>query len=79
MTTSTPAGRQLITPATSDFASSYEAPGARLPKAILDHPAERSRFTDMMLPYTAKWPILHAVMTEKDSRRIFYFMRYRDS
>ncbi|KAK7729104.1 putative zinc transporter msc2 [Cytospora paraplurivora] len=74
MTTSTPAGRQLITPATSDFASSYEAPGARLPKAVLDRSAERSRFTNMLLPYTAKWPILHAVMTEKDSRRIFYFM-----
>ncbi|CAM1511313.1 Fc.00g088260.m01.CDS01 [Cosmosporella sp. VM-42] len=28
----------------------------------------------MLLPYTAPYPIIHAIMTEKDSRRIFYFM-----
>lgn len=37
---------------------------------------ERSMVTRMLLPYTAKFPILHAIMTEKDSRRIFYFMAY---
>lgn len=30
----------------------------------------------MLLPYTARFPILHAIMIEKDSRRIFYFMTY---
>lgn len=37
---------------------------------------ERSLFTRMVLPYTAKFPLIHAIMTEKDSRRIFYFMGY---
>lgn len=39
-----------------------------------DTNAERSMFTAALLPYTAKYPIIHAIMTEKDSRRIFYFM-----
>lgn len=75
-TTSTSAGKQLITPATPDQSGKYEAPEAKLPEPAHDHSAERSKFTRMLLPYTSKWPILHAVMTEKDSRRIFYFMRY---
>ncbi len=37
-------------------------------------PKACSKFTEFLLPYTSKWPILHAVMTERDSRRIFYFM-----
>lgn len=41
-----------------------------------DHNNQRSLFTAMLLPHTAQFPILHAVMTEKDSRRIFYFMAY---
>jgi zinc transporter 5/7 len=28
----------------------------------------------MLLPYTARFPLIHAIVTEKDSRRIFYFM-----
>ncbi|KAH8735682.1 cation efflux family-domain-containing protein [Ilyonectria robusta] len=36
--------------------------------------ANRSLVTRMLLPYTARFPILHAIMIEKDSRRIFYFM-----
>ncbi|KAJ3474771.1 hypothetical protein NLG97_g9704 [Lecanicillium saksenae] len=39
-----------------------------------DANAERSMFTAALLPYTARFPIIHAIMTEKDSRRIFYFM-----
>lgn len=39
-----------------------------------DNNTERSIFTAALLPFTAKFPILHAIMTEKDSRRIFYFM-----
>lgn len=41
-----------------------------------DQSAERSFFTKMLLPYTAPYPLIHAIMTEKDSRRIFYFMVY---
>ncbi|KAF7558390.1 hypothetical protein G7046_g5757 [Stylonectria norvegica] len=39
-----------------------------------ENAAKRSLFTKMLLPYTAQFPILHAIMIEKDSRRIFYFM-----
>ncbi|OTB00555.1 hypothetical protein M426DRAFT_324221 [Hypoxylon sp. CI-4A] len=38
------------------------------------HGAIYSKFTGLLLPYTSRWPLIHAVMTEKDSRRIFYFM-----
>ncbi|CAG8960775.1 hypothetical protein HYFRA_00002312 [Hymenoscyphus fraxineus] len=34
----------------------------------------RSRFTSLVLPYIHRWPLLHTIMAEKDSRRIFYFM-----
>jgi zinc transporter 5/7 len=35
----------------------------------------RSRFTNFILPLVLRWPLLHTVMADKDSRRIFYFMR----
>jgi zinc transporter 5/7 len=35
----------------------------------------RSRFTSFILPFVLRWPLLHTIMSEKDSRRIFYFMR----
>ena len=38
-------------------------------------PGPRSRFTNFLLPFVLKWPLLHTIMAEKDSRRIFYFMR----
>ncbi|KAI1208472.1 cation efflux protein [Annulohypoxylon truncatum] len=38
------------------------------------HAATYSKFTGLLLPYTSRWPLIHAIMTEKDSRRIFYFM-----
>lgn len=41
-----------------------------------DGKVERSLFTRTLLPYTARFPILHAILVEKDSRRIFYFMTY---
>jgi zinc transporter 5/7 len=34
-----------------------------------------SRFTSLILPQSEKWPLLHSILIEKDSRRIFYFMR----
>ncbi len=36
----------------------------------------RSRFTNFILPLVLKWPLLHTIMADKDSRRIFYFMRF---
>ncbi|KAF4984848.1 hypothetical protein FZEAL_1 [Fusarium zealandicum] len=36
--------------------------------------AKRSLFTRMILPHAARFPIIHAILIEKDSRRIFYFM-----
>jgi zinc transporter 5/7 len=35
----------------------------------------RSKFTTFVLPYTRRWPLLYTIMADKDSRRIFYFMR----
>ncbi|RDW91873.1 hypothetical protein BP5796_01267 [Coleophoma crateriformis] len=34
----------------------------------------RSRFTSAILPFVTGYPLLHTILTEKDSRRIFYFM-----
>ncbi|TVY81037.1 putative zinc transporter cis4 [Lachnellula suecica] len=38
------------------------------------HPEPKSKFTSLLLPYVMRWPLLHAILAEKDSRRIFYFM-----
>jgi solute carrier family 30 (zinc transporter), member 5/7 len=35
----------------------------------------KSRFTNFLLPFVLRWPLLHTILAEKDSRRIFYFMR----
>lgn len=64
-----------MTPTNASFAGHYKAPVAKTTTPAHDPSAERSRFTNFMLPHTAKWPMLHTIMTEKDSRRIFYFMR----
>ncbi|KAI1800376.1 cation efflux protein [Daldinia bambusicola] len=56
---------------------SYRAPTATV---IHDHSHDGghgggySKFTALLLPFTSRWPLIHAIMTEKDSRRIFYFM-----
>ncbi|KAI9706106.1 MAG: putative zinc transporter msc2 [Candelina mexicana] len=34
----------------------------------------RSRFTSFLLYNAQAWPLLHGILVEKDSRRIFYFM-----
>jgi solute carrier family 30 (zinc transporter), member 5/7 len=76
----TSGGRALITPKAGSFdaAVKYEAPAVQ----AHDHhghdhgQVERSSFTKLLLPYTSRWPLLHSIMTEKDSRRIFYFMGY---
>jgi len=83
-TGSTAGGKPLITPTDSSFdlAHKYEAPSQSHSHHHHDHHdhhdhgAERSKFTGLLLNYTSKWPLLHAIMTEKDSRRIFYFMTF---
>lgn len=35
----------------------------------------RSRFTTLLLKHTLNFPLLQSILLEKDSRRIFYFMR----
>ncbi|KUJ16697.1 cation efflux protein [Mollisia scopiformis] len=42
------------------------------PLALQEEP--RSRFTSFILPLTLPWPLLHIIMANMDSRRIFYFM-----
>jgi zinc transporter 5/7 len=90
-TGSTSGGKPLITPthASFDANGTYQAPSEsdahdHHHKHDHDHhdhnkSVEKSKFTGFLLPYTAKWPLLHTVMTEKDSRRIFYFMAYVSS
>ncbi|KAM4056706.1 cation efflux family protein [Hirsutella rhossiliensis] len=39
-----------------------------------DQKSRPSLFTRALLPYAARFPLLHAILVEKDSRRIFYFM-----
>ena len=40
------------------------------------HEESHSRITGALLSATEDWPLLHKILSEKDSRRIFYFMRY---
>ena len=39
-----------------------------------DHHAHASRISTYLLNRTERWPLLHSILLEKDSRRIFYFM-----
>lgn len=71
----TMSGKSVMAPAAETDSALYS------PKVATIHDAaaksgERSFFTNALLPYTAKYPLIHAIMTEKDSRRIFYFMTY---
>jgi zinc transporter 5/7 len=81
---STPGGKSLLSPTTAGFdaAGVYEPPVASRSRSHShshhhhEHSAPRSKFTGLLLQYTPRWPLLHAVVVDKDSRRIFYFMRY---
>ena len=46
------------------------------PDKHLGHHDEPSRFSKYVLGSSQKWPLLHSILVEKDSRRIFYFMMY---
>lgn len=41
-----------------------------------DGSADKSFLTRLILDSFTEWPLLHAIVVEKDSRRIFYFMWY---
>lgn len=71
--TSSISGKQMITPTHAVKGKIYEAPS---PTGVTHNHSspERSRFTTFLLRYTMRWPWLHAIVIEKDSRRIFYFM-----
>ncbi len=36
--------------------------------------AQMSRFSEYVIQHIPHWPLLHSILAEKDSRRIFYFM-----
>ena len=38
------------------------------------HHGPQSRLTTILLQRSQRWPLLHSILVEKDSRRIFYFM-----
>lgn len=42
----------------------------------MGHHDEPSRFSKFVLRSSQEWPLLHSILVEKDSRRIFYFMMY---
>ena len=41
--------------------------------SIPEH-AQLSRFSEFVIQHIPHWPLLHSILAEKDSRRIFYFM-----
>lgn len=43
-------------------------------KGHSDHHADPSRVSRYFLKKSQAWPLLHSILVEKDSRRIFYFM-----
>ncbi|KAL1872808.1 hypothetical protein VTK73DRAFT_1279 [Phialemonium thermophilum] len=72
---STLGGRPLITPTDASFGATYEPP-VLYDSCQNRHDSDggRSKLTDVLLPFMLRWPLLHTIMSEKDSRRIFYFM-----
>jgi zinc transporter 5/7 len=66
-----------LSPAPSEV-TPYEPPSHHSHHGYLhEHtsPVEpRSSFTNFLLPVVLRWPLLHTIMVQKDSRRIFYFM-----
>lgn len=45
-------------------------------KGHSDHHADPSRISRYLLTKSQGWPLLHSILAEKDSRRIFYFMMW---
>ena len=44
------------------------------PKAQIHEYGQMSRFSAYLIQRIPQWPLLHSILVEKDSRRIFYFM-----
>ena len=44
------------------------------PHVSHDHAGPHSRITEFLLQSSENWSLLHSILVEKDSRRIFYFM-----
>lgn len=73
-----PSGAGPYTPSRATFDKSSYAP-PETSSVVFDQvaaPGSLSRFTEFVMQYTAHYPLVHAVMKEKDSRRIFYFMTF---
>ncbi|CAK7206905.1 Putative zinc transporter msc2 [Sporothrix eucalyptigena] len=63
------------TPSRATFdKSSYAAPEASSVAFDKIESGKLSRFTEFVMQHTTQYPLVHAVMKERDSRRIFYFM-----
>ena len=43
-------------------------------RLIIPEHAQMSRFSEFVIRHIPHWPLLHSILAEKDSRRIFYFM-----
>lgn len=43
-------------------------------RLIIPEHAQMSRFSEFVIQRIPHWPLLHSILAEKDSRRIFYFM-----
>ncbi|MCJ1249289.1 putative zinc transporter msc2 [Trapelia coarctata] len=58
----------------SALANSHSASPVTHRHVHASHEESHSRITGMFLSATEDWPLLHKILAEKDSRRIFYFM-----
>lgn len=58
------------------LANSHSASPATHQHVQAPHEESHSWITGTLLSATEDWPLLHKILAEKDSRRIFYFMRY---
>lgn len=56
-----------------DHSHNHKHEGSHSSSSLVE---SKSRFTNFILSRTQNSPLLHTIMLEKDSRRIFYFMRY---
>jgi solute carrier family 30 (zinc transporter), member 5/7 len=71
-----------MTPTGATFAAAYMPPDLSAHKHDHshdhshdhDHGGKRSFLTKFLLQYTSNQAIFHAILSDKDSRRIFYFM-----
>lgn len=81
----TAGGKSVLTPGPGASTTPYSPPrphqhhrsprpGDRPGHAADDAKSRPSWFTRALLPRAARLPLLHAILVERDSRRIFYFM-----